>query len=225
MNNQVKNIVKAHSGILSRLYYFLMNNKVHGKRGNQFHWHNVFLRGLRIRFYGKNNEVIIGDSKKVSSLRDLHIEIHGSNHKIRIEGGVSAGYLKIYCADNGCKVQVKENTSIAGNTELAAMEGTNIIIGGNCMFSANITLRAGDSHSVIDAESGVRLNQSKDIIVGNHVWIGNSVIITKGSIIGDNSVVATGSVVTGKKFPENVAIGGNPAKIIKENVNWLMQKI
>lgn len=225
MNNYIKNIAKTYSGILSRFYYYLMNNKVRGRQDNHFHWHNVYIRGLRVMFYGKNNEVIIGDSKNVSSLRNLHIEMHGSNHEVRIEGGVSAGDLKIYCADNGCKVLVKESTSIAGNTELAAMEGTNIIIGSDCMFSANITLRAGDSHSVVDAESGERLNPSEDIIIGNHVWIGNSVIITKGTVVGDNSVVATGAVVTGKKFPENVAIGGNPAKIIKENVNWLMQKI
>lgn len=222
---RLRELVKKYSVFLSKVYYLFMNNKVQGKRGNTFHWHNVFLRGLRVKFYGKNNEIVIGDERKVSSLRALHIEIHGNNHKIRIEGGVSAGDLKIYCADKGCKVHVKENTSIAGKTELAAMEGTSIVIGGDCMFSANITLRAGDSHSVVDAESGVRLNPSKDIIIGNHVWIGNSVIITKGTIIGDNSVVATGAVVTGKKFPENVAIGGNPAKIIKENVNWLMQKI
>lgn len=224
MNKKIKTFVKKHSAILSAIYYCLMNNRVHGKKGNGFKRQNVFLRGLRLSFEGKGNSVVLGGGK-ISSMRDLHIEIHGTNHHVIIEGGVSAGDLTIYCTDNGCKVHVKENTSIAGKTELAAMEGTNIIIGGDCMFSANITLRAGDSHSVIDAESGVRLNQSKDIIVGNHVWIGNSVIITKGSIIGDNSVVATGSVVTGKKFPENVAIGGNPAKIIKENVNWLMQKI
>lgn len=223
---RLRELVKKNSVFLSWFYYFLMNNNVKGRgNGNKFIMYNVFLRGFRLKSYGSNNEVIIGDSKKVSALRNLHIEINGSNHRVIIEGGVSAGDLTIYCADNGCKVHVKENTSIAGKTELAAMEGTNIIIGCDCMFSANITLRAGDSHSVIDANSGVRLNPSKDIIIGNHVWIGNSVIVTKGTVVCDNSVVATGAVVTGKKFPDNVAIGGNPAKIIKENINWLMHKI
>jgi len=37
----------------------------------------------------------------------------------------------------------------------------------------------------------------------------------KGAKIGDNSIIAAGSVVTGKTFPANVIIGGNPAKVIK----------
>ena len=93
------------------------------------------------------------------------------------------------------------------------------------MFSSNITLRAGDSHSVIDIETGKRLNMSKDIMVGDHVWIGNTVIITKGTTIGANSIIGTGSVVTGKVFPDNCAIAGNPARIVKEKVNWLHKKI
>jgi acetyltransferase-like isoleucine patch superfamily enzyme len=45
------------------------------------------------------------------------------------------------------------------------------------------------------------------------------VVILKGTTIGSGSVVAAGSVVKGE-FPSNVLIGGNPARILKENVNW-----
>lgn len=224
MNQRLKSIIKKHSSLLSRLYYLLMNNKVRGKHGNSFIWHNVFMRGLRVEFYGTDNEVILGGAKP-SALTNCHIEVHGSHHRVVIEGGVGARDLKIYCADEHCLVQVKEDTQISGNTELAVMEGTKIVVGRDCLFSANITLRAGDSHSVVDAESGTRLNPSKDIIVGDHVWIGNTVIVTKGTVIGDNSVVATGSVVAGKTFPVSSAIGGNPAKVIKEGVNWKAEKI
>ena len=224
MNNYLKTIAKSHSKLLSRIYYVLMNNRVCGKKNNRFKWNNVFLRGLRIKFYGIGNEIALGGAKP-SKLTNCHFEVHGSHHRIIIEGGVGAKDLKIYCADEHCMVQIKEYTQIAGMTELAVMEGTKIIVGNDCLFSANITLRAGDSHSVIDAESGTRMNPSKDIIIGNHVWIGNTVIVTKGTVIGNNSVVATGSVVTGKKFPVNSAIGGNPAKVIKESVNWKAEKV
>lgn len=224
MNGRIKTIIKHHSTMLSRIYYFFMNNKVRGAKGNVFRYHNVFLRGLRLTFNGKGNEVTLGGVKP-SALANLHIAVHGSHHKVIIEGGVGAKNLSVYCADEHCEVHVMEDTQISGKTELAVMEGTKIEVGKDCLFSANITLRAGDSHSVIDAATGERINHSKDIIVGDHVWIGNTVIVTKGTVIGEHSVVATGSVVAGKTFPANSAIGGNPAKVIKEGVSWLAQKI
>ena len=224
MNKKIKKIVKAYSGLLSYVFYFFMNNWTKGKRGNVFHRQNVFLNGFRLSFYGKGNEVVLGGAMP-SFLKNCHIKIFGNNNKIVIESGVSAKNLTIYCADNNCRVLVREGTQISGNTELATMEGTKIEIGHDCLFSANITLRAGDSHSVVNVTTGERINPSKDIVIGDHVWIGNTVIVTKGTIIGSNSVVATGSVVAGKIYPNNVALGGNPAKIIKENVNWSVDKI
>lgn len=224
MKQHIKAFVKEHSALLSYLYFLLMNNKVKGRRGNVFCRKNAFLRGFRCTFYGKNNEVFIGDEKP-SALTNCHIAIHGSNNKVIIEGGVGAENLTIYCGDQHCLVHVKEDTQFAGKTELATMEGTKIEVGRDCLFSANISLRAGDSHSVIDAETGTRLNKSKDIIIGDHVWIGNTVIVTKGTVIGEHSVVATGSVVTGKTYPCNVALGGNPAIVIKEGISWKAEKI
>lgn len=224
MNAKIKEIVKNNSALLSRLYYLVMNNKVHGAKGNVYKRNNIFIKGLRLDFYGTGNEIILG-GEKVSYIRNFRIEVHGSNNKILIEGGVGAKDLTIYCADQGCIVHVKEDTQISGKTELATMEGTKIEVGRDCLFSANITLRAGDSHSVVDAETGKRINKSRNITIGEHVWIGNSVIITKGAQIGPHSVIATGSVVTGKTFPDNCAIGGNPAKVVKEGISWKAEKI
>ena len=40
-------------------------------------------------------------------------------------------------------------------------------------------------------------------------------VINPGITIGNNVVIASGAIVT-KDVPDNVVIGGNPAKIIKE---------
>ncbi len=224
MNQIIKDIIKKYSPLLSNIYWYLMNNRVKGAHSNTFKHQNTFIRGMRLSFYGKGNCVVIG-GEKTASICNCHIAMHGNNNRVIIEGGVGLKDLTIYCADENCEVRVMEDTQISGKTELAVMEGTKIEVGRDCLFSANITLRAGDSHSVIDATTGERINHSKDIIVGDHVWIGNTVIITKGTVIGNHSVVATGAVVTGKTFPENCAIGGNPAKVIKEGVSWLAQKI
>jgi maltose O-acetyltransferase len=55
---------------------------------------------------------------------------------------------------------------------------------------------------------------AKPISFGNNVWIGGGAIINPGITIGNNVVIASGAVVT-KSFPDNVVIGGNPAKILK----------
>ena len=60
MRQLLKNIAKRQAGFLTRVYYLLMNNRVRGAKGNRFHWENVYIRGLRLTFYGKGNEVILG---------------------------------------------------------------------------------------------------------------------------------------------------------------------
>lgn len=51
------------------------------------------------------------------------------------------------------------------------------------------------------------------VVIGDYVYIGNNSLIMPGVTIGDNVLVAAGSVVT-KSVPNNVVIGGNPARII-----------
>lgn len=219
MKQQLKDLVKKYSPVLSRIYYVFMNNRVKGKSGNTFEKHNVFFKGLRCRIQGRDNVIRIG-GECPSTISNCHINVYGSNNQVLIEDGVGLKDLTIYMGGNGNTIHIKRKTQIAGKTELAVMEGTIIEVGEDSLFSANVTFRAGDSHSVVDAESGTRLNPSKDIIVGDHVWIGNTVIVTKGTVIGRHCVVATGAVLTGKTYPDYCAIGGNPAKVVKEGISW-----
>lgn len=55
----------------------------------------------------------------------------------------------------------------------------------------------------------------KAIHIKKNAWIGAGATILQGVTIGENSVVAAGSVVS-KDVPDNVIVGGTPARIIKE---------
>ncbi|MEQ9378102.1 MAG: sugar O-acetyltransferase [Imperialibacter sp.] len=55
----------------------------------------------------------------------------------------------------------------------------------------------------------------KAIHIKKNAWIGANATILQGVTIGENSVVAAGSVVS-SDVPDNVVVGGTPAKIIKE---------
>ncbi len=56
------------------------------------------------------------------------------------------------------------------------------------------------------------------IVIGKNCWIGTNVRIQKGVTIGDNSVIAACSVVT-KSVPSNCIVAGNPAKIVKTDID------
>ena len=55
----------------------------------------------------------------------------------------------------------------------------------------------------------------RPIHIKKNAWISANATILHGVTIGENSVVAAGSVVS-KDVPDNVVVGGTPAKIIKK---------
>lgn len=62
-------------------------------------------------------------------------------------------------------------------------------------------------------------NHTNPIHIGNHVWIGSRVTILNNVTIGDGAVIAANSVVTGD-VKAHTLVGGCPAKVIRENVEW-----
>jgi serine acetyltransferase len=53
----------------------------------------------------------------------------------------------------------------------------------------------------------------------SQAWIGSNVSVLKGVAVADGCVVASGSVLT-RSYPAGCLIGGNPARVLKENIRW-----
>ena len=82
------------------------------------------------------------------------------------------------------------------------------------MYVANSAyVSDADWHGIYDR--AIPVGKSSPITLEENVWIGDRAMIGKGVTIGKNSIVAAGAVVV-KDVPDNVIVGGNPAKIIKE---------
>lgn len=97
-----------------------------------------------------------------------------------------------------------------------------ISIGDNVLIGQNSSISDSNFHLV--EPNNKEANQS--VIISNNVWIAQGCIILPGVHIGNNSVIAAGSVVT-KSIPENVLVGGTPAKILRKlNIpeNWLRKE-
>ena len=108
--------------------------------------------------------------------------------------------------------------------------GNGTTFGNDCFFGAAGGITIGDdvmagqyvrfhsenhnfeAHDKLIKDQGVT---HKGIRIGNNCWIGAGVVFLDGASIGNGCVVAANAVVT-KEFPDNVIIGGVPAKIIGE---------
>ena len=170
---------------------------------------------------GKNNRIVFMAGGLIYK---LHVHIHGDNNLIIFKDSCHAKSTEICIEDSNNRVEIGENTHLCGEVSISCIEGTNVIIGSDCLFSSNIMIRTGDSHSIVDS-NGNRTNKSKSVAIGNHVWVCNSVIITKGVSIPNNCIVGSGSVVTKKVSLNNSIIAGNPADVVRTNINWVDKRL
>ena len=184
------------------------NNRVENNSGLAFRCH--------FRIHGSNNKIIIDDFARVIRCK---FYINGNNNVVHIGKNV---YMEdgAVLTDFDCnQITIGNNAIISRGFEGAAMEGTEIAIGEECLFSSHISIRTCDSHSIIN-EQGERINQSQSVRIGKHVWVGVNALFLKGALVSDDSVVAARSVITKPFDTGNVVIAGQPAKIVKRNVNW-----
>lgn len=201
--------------VLSAVYRFAGANYIRGRKGLNVCWTGVFCRHIKIINHGSDNLIEFGEGCRLGWCR---IEVFGSGNRIKIERDCVCKELDIWISDGGV-IEIGHNTHFSGKIHIACTESKAVRIGERCLFSSEIVIRTGDSHSIID-NKGHRINSAEDVSIGNHVWIGQRAVILKGAYIGKESVIGANSLVTGKKFKDNVVLAGQPAKVIKENVTW-----
>ena len=217
--SRIKAFLKAHPSLLRAFFACFnvlpFNNTVKNKRCNK-----IVVKGLmkrcKIKFHGKNNTVEI---RERALLNNCTINVSGNNNHVIFGAGTYANMADLCTEDDNNRIVIGDKTSLCGQIHLAAIEGTSINIGEDCLFSSGIVFRTGDSHSILDME-GNRTNPSQDINIGNHVWVGHRVLINKGVSIGENNIIGTGAIVTKSITDTNSVIAGVPAKVVKTGVNW-----
>lgn len=114
--------------------------------------------------------------------------------------------------DYGYNIHVGEN--FYANFDCTILDVCPVTIGVNCMLAPGVHIYTA-THPLDPVERISGSEYGKPVTIGDNVWIGGRAIINPGVTIGDNAVIASGAVVT-KDVPDNVVVGGNPAKIIKK---------
>ena len=111
---------------------------------------------------------------------------------------------------------IKVGDKFYANFDCVILDVCPVTIGKNVFLAPGVHIYTA-THPLDAVKRCSGAEYGKAVTIGNNVWLGGRSIITPGVTIGDNVVVAAGAVVV-KDVPDNVVVGGNPAKIIKENI-------
>lgn len=182
-------------------------------RGLVYLQRNVFLgSGCTIR---NNRNIIFG--KNCTIEKGTRIDGYAAN-KIHFGHGCKLGaFSLVTCTSHlskyGIGLKMGNNSAIGDFAHFGASGG--IEIGDDVIMGSYISFHS-ENHNFNDTTKLIREQgvTSKGIKIGNNVWIGAKATFLDGSVVGNNSVIAAGAVVNGI-FPDNVVIGGIPAKILK----------
>lgn len=116
-----------------------------------------------------------------------------------------------YC-DYGYNIHTGKNVFF--NFNCCILDVNIVRIGNDVLVGPNVQIYTA-THPLDAATRKSWLEFAKPIRIGNDVWIGGHAVICPGVTIGDGAVIAAGAVVT-KDVAENVVVGGNPARVIKQ---------
>jgi acetyltransferase-like isoleucine patch superfamily enzyme len=214
-NDQVRSL---HSGLF---YVFHRSRAQVNGKGNGIIRDRAYLRRCSITVNGNGNRIIIHPRARLSG---CIISITGDGHRLEIGPDCDLKNSLFWFEGDHCASAVGARTTFEGVMLACPERATSIRIGADCMFSHNVEVRTGDSHSVCSLASGKRINPPRDVVIGVDVWIASDVRILRGVRIGAGAVVAIGSIVT-RSVKANSLTGGYPNRTLMTGIGWSRQRI
>lgn len=169
----------------------------------------------RITVTGKGNEIILAEGARFSG----SITVKGKNNRVYLGKNTWFRGDILVKEGQGQTVHFGDNSTTV-SVYILCQEGCDVRIGKWCMFSREIEIRTTDAHSVIDCESGKRVNLPASIEIGDHVWVGVGAILNKGARIADDNIVGAMSFVSSAFEESRTVIAGVPARVLKTGVTW-----
>lgn len=185
--------------MLGRGFFFLRKKIFIGRNCNIKNKNNIeFGTSVTIENYTKIdgyalNKVTFGNNVKIGSFCNISCTSHLSKY--------------------GIGFKIGNNSSCGDYSQFGAAGG--VSIGNDVIMGSYISFHS-ENHNFDDPTKLIRQQgvTAKGIQIGNNIWVGAKVTFLDGCKVGDNCVIAAGSVVT-SIFPDNVVIGGVPAKVLK----------
>lgn len=184
----------------------------------------TFLRTRELKkkmTYGQN--CIFQHRSAVSLLRGSTKNDIVLGDRVIMEGHIMSAY-------NG-KIQMDDYSQLGVNSKI--LSANSVVVGEYTAIAMNVVVCDNNNHPVNpydrlilrrtlpnSIERSWIYSDNAPIVIGRNCWIGQNCRICKGVTIGDGSIVAANSVVT-KDVPANCIVAGNPAKIVKTDIDKL----
>lgn len=193
---QTKNFIKK---ILTKYYRHKYSSKMtftgkNYKIGRHF--------SVKLYYGSKKEDIVIGD----------HCDLYGN-----------------LSTQSGGKIIVGDWVRIGANVRIKSVES--VVLGDNVIISEGVTITDNNTHPTHPVFNHIRscrpetstmhrwiYSAHKPVIIGNNCWIAEFSRVCKGVTIGENSIVGANSVVTKDVPPNSIAVG-NPAKVVKTDID------
>lgn len=174
---------------------------------------------IRGELYRAGDEELVRDRERARRLTRLYNQTVETDDKERTSlleslfGSLGEGtYIEpSFKCDYGYNIHV--GSRFYANFDCVMLDVCEIRIGDDCFLAPGVHIYTA-THPLDPIERSSGAEFGKPVTIGDRVWIGGRAVINPGVTIGNNVVVASGAVVT-KDVPDNVVVGGNPARIIK----------
>lgn len=183
--------------------------------GNRFVYDDALLFGCSVEISGAGNTLEIDPRVRAWG---VSLRLSGNNLTCKIGADCRLHGGHYILEDTGSRLFLGAR-SLLFTPMCVVNEGGAIFIGSDCMVANGTDLRNSDGHSILDLTTRERINRARDVTLADRVWIGAQCQILKGVTIGSGAIVAARSVVT-KSVAANTLVGGVPARVIRENVDW-----
>lgn len=162
---------------------------------------------------------LVRDRENARRLTRLYNQTTETDYSLRSEllkqlfgsTGESIYMEPTFKCDYGYNIHVGNN--FYANFDCVILDVCEVRLGVNCFLAPGVHIYTA-THPLDPVERASGAEFAKPVKIGDNVWIGGRAVINPGVTIGNNVVVASGAVVV-KDVPDNVVVGGNPARILK----------
>ena len=222
-----KRIIRSCISIVTHPSAFIKTIRINSRK-------NTINNGGKIKVE-PNVTLDIHPSAKINVQSDLilgYSEIKGFHYptalkmeagtELTIHGGPLTRYGNAsYPLRSGACIEIVNNGKLtvgqgASNVNLTIMCAKEITIGNGVRIGRNVSIRDYNGLHVIINDT---YKNYAPVHIGDHCWLCTGCTIMPGVTIGEGSVVAANATVT-KDVPPHSLVGGSPAKVLKENIEW-----